>query len=59
MADKHCSDCKDGDHPDYDDNIRLVWVRDMDTNKLVKRSYMCAEHRQMYSDDGYFVGFCN
>jgi len=50
---KHCADCRDGEHDNYDNDVRLIVVRDPDTGRLFKRSYMCAEHRQMYTDDGY------
>lgn len=52
---KRCADCRDGEHPNYDDDVRLVVVRDPDTKKLVKRSYMCELHRTQYMDDGYEV----
>jgi hypothetical protein len=52
-AAKRCADCRDGEHPDYDNDIRLVVVRDPSTNKIVKRSYMCGEHREAYAQDGY------
>jgi len=56
---KQCADCRDGEHDNYDDDVRLVYVRDPDTNKLVKRSYMCGEHVEMYLKDGYDVVECN
>ena len=52
---KQCADCRDGEHDNYDDDVRLVRVTDPDTKKMVKRSYMCEGHRAMYIDDGYKV----
>lgn len=52
---RQCADCRDGEHENYDDLVKLTVVRDSDTNKLVKRSYMCGEHREMYAQDGYTV----
>ena len=52
---KQCADCRDGEHENYDNDVRLVYVKDPDTNKMVKRSYMCDLHRRMYEDDGYLV----
>ncbi len=53
-----CCECRNGEHPNYDENIELVYVKDPDTSKLVKRGWMCAEHRQAYLDDGYTVAKC-
>ncbi len=50
-----CADCRDGEHANYDENIKLVVVRDSDTGHIVRRAYMCAEHREMYDDDGYTI----
>ena len=50
---KRCADCRSGEHENYDDDVMLVVVRDPDTKKLVRRSYMCGEHRGAYLDDGY------
>jgi hypothetical protein len=55
---KRCSDCRDGEHTNYDDNVYMVVVHDPDTGKLVKRSYMCEAHRQAYYDDGYRLTKC-
>lgn len=55
---KQCADCRDGEHDNYDDDVMLVYVKDPETGKMRKRSYMCESHRQMYSDDGYEVTPC-
>ncbi len=47
-----CSDCSDGEHDNYDDDIEFVCVRD-ENGQFVKRAYMCSQHRQMYREDGY------
>lgn len=52
---KRCADCRDGEHPNYDDNVDMVTVKDPESKKIIKRSYMCNEHVFMYLDDGYEV----
>ena len=52
---KNCADCRDGEHDDYTEDIQLTVVRDPDTNRLIKRAYLCKEHRAMYLDDGYDI----
>ena len=55
---KQCADCRDGEHDNIDEYVELVYVRDPDTKKIVKRSYMCDSHQEMYLSDGYEVNFC-
>lgn len=60
MKIKQCADCRDGEHDNYDDEIRLVVIMDLDNRGgpfggLVKRSYMCETHREQYAQDGYGV----
>ncbi len=55
---KQCADCRDGEHDNYDDNVELVYVRDPDTKKIVRRSNMCSTHQSQYLDDGYEVKLC-
>lgn len=56
MTTKQCADCRDGEHENYDDDVVLVTVRDpYKPGRLVKRSYMCGDHRTMYLDDGYVL----
>jgi hypothetical protein len=50
-----CSDCRDGEHDNYDEDIHLVIVREPDNGKMLKRAYLCGEHISMYLDDGYKV----
>lgn len=52
---KRCADCRDGEHENYDEDVRLVTVRDPETGNLEKRAYLCAEHREMYAVDGFDV----
>lgn len=58
MKVKQCADCRNGEHDNYDDKVELVFVRDPDTKKIVKRANLCMEHRIMYRDDGYEVKLC-
>jgi len=55
---KQCTLCLQGEHDNYDDNVVLVYVRDDETNRIIKRSYMCESHRTMYENDGYIVLPC-
>lgn len=52
---KRCADCRDGEHDNYSDDVVLVVVKDPDTGKLVKRSYMCGDHIDQYLTDGHQV----
>lgn len=54
---KQCADCRDGDHENLSDEVELVTVKDPETGKLVKRSYMCTEHVDCYLSDGYNLYF--
>lgn len=53
---KRCADCRNGEHENYDNNIKLVYIRD--GNRICKRAYLCQEHRNMYFMDGYSVTYC-
>jgi len=51
-----CADCRDGEHDNYDDELKLVIIRDPDMpGRMVKRAYLCEHHREMYAEDGYAV----
>jgi len=52
---KQCADCRDGEHDNYDDDVKLVMVKETDERQFLKRAYMCKAHRNMYEDDGYEV----
>jgi len=52
---KQCADCRDGEHDNYDDEVRRTFVRDVDTGELIRRAWMCEAHREMYLEDGYDV----
>lgn len=52
---KPCAECRDGEHANYDDDVRLAIVRDPETKKIVKRAYLCGEHRAARRSDGYEV----
>lgn len=51
----NCSECRAGEHEDYDDDVRLVTVTDPETGKRIKRAKLCAEHREAMAGDGYDV----
>ena len=50
---RQCADCRNGEHANYDEDVRLTVLKNPDTGKLAKRAYLCHEHREMYADDGY------
>lgn len=50
---KRCSECRDSEHSNFDDDVDLVVVKDPETGKLVKRAYLCSEHVYMNLTDGY------
>ena len=55
---KHCADCRDGEHENYDDDVKLVMVKDPDERQFLKRAYLCGEHREMYAMEGCEVKSC-
>lgn len=55
LKEKQCADCRNGEHENYTNDVFLVYVRDPDTKKIIKRAYLCGEHRMMYLDDGYEI----
>ena len=50
-----CCQCRAGEHDNYDDDVRLVVVRDPDTGWIRLRGYCCANHRVAFADDGYKI----
>ncbi len=50
---RQCADCRAGEHENYDDDIMLTVIKDPDNGKLVKRAFLCWEHREAYAWDGY------
>jgi len=48
---KRCSECKLGEHENYDNNVRLCKV--YDEGRYVKRINICATHQEAYFDNGY------
>lgn len=66
---KQCADCRDGEHDNYDDDVRLVVVHETSESpqktygpvyvpaakRIVRRAYMCGAHREMYAEDGYLI----
>lgn len=51
---KLCCECRDGEHENYDDDVKLVTVRSED-GKLRLRGYICASHWGMLAEDGYVI----
>jgi len=48
-----CGECKDEGHPDYDEDVRLVVVRDPDDSSYNVRVKLCLKHRKMCTADGF------
>ena len=55
MMAKRCTECRKGEHENYDDNLDFVVVRDPDSGRLLGRWWLCEEHRTMYENDGCVV----
>ena len=55
---KLCIECVEGEHENYDDDVVLTRVYDVDEKsnaKLVRRASMCRTHRCKYDEDGYLI----
>jgi hypothetical protein len=52
---KRCCECRNGEHDDYGPVVGLCVVRDPETNRIVQRGYLCAEHVESRLNDGYNV----
>ncbi len=52
---RNCCECQKGEHPNYDEEVRLLMVREPDTGRLVVRGYICKEHAEAFAQDGYTV----
>ena len=50
-----CFECRNGEHEDFDDDVRMTLVRDPDTHKVYRRGYLCSEHRGVFESDGFIV----
>jgi len=46
-----CYECRNGDHPDYDNDIRKTVVSDPAGGRP-KTGFLCGEHRAAAEDDG-------
>jgi hypothetical protein len=55
---KHCCECRDGEHDNYTEDVRLYMVREGDTNKLVKSGYLCSDHVHCLLEDGFELKEC-
>jgi len=54
MPKGRCCECADGEHENFDEDVRLTIVRDPEINSVcIKVGWMCSEHRDMYEIDGY------
>lgn len=51
---KRCAECRNGEHDNYNDNVRLVVVKNPDGGR-VRRLLMCEDHVTACLDDGYEV----
>jgi len=55
---KPCKECRDGEHGNYDDDVRLVtvkWDHPEPQERCYTRAYLCSGHQSMKMDDGYTV----
>lgn len=51
---KLCKACMDGEHPNYDNDVRFCVVSEPG-EQLGRAMYLCGEHRQAALDDGYTI----
>lgn len=51
MKEKRCSECRDGEHDNYDDNVELCKV--YDNGKFLKKLLLCGAHQHCFLEDGY------
>lgn len=51
---KQCSECRDGEHENLDDDVQLCTVINPDGGRP-KRLYLCGEHVEQNLADGYLV----
>jgi hypothetical protein len=51
----NCCECRNGDHENYDDDVRRTLVREPDHLKVVLNAYLCGEHRTAAADDGFVL----
>lgn len=52
---KRCVDCREGEHDNYTDDVRLVAIIEPKTGNRVRRAWTCSEHITAYLDDGYEI----
>jgi hypothetical protein len=52
---KQCCECQDGEHENYNDDVRYVVIRDPDTKKIYRSGYICMDHIYSLEDLGYKV----
>ena len=51
---RRCHECRTGEHPNYDDDVRLCVVRDpSNQGRIILRACLCGEHRERFAADGY------
>ena len=50
-----CAECRDGEHDNLTNDVRLVLVRDPDTKRIVRRAWLCSDHISTNLEDGYEV----
>ena len=48
-----CSECRNSEHDNINDDVRLCIVRD--GHHIILRAYLCADHVWCFMDDGYNV----
>ena len=52
---KQCFECRNGEHDNLDDDVRMTTILDPDTGRLVGRGYLCGEHTVAKLDDGFNI----
>jgi len=55
MTIKQCFQCRNGEHENYDDDVRLFVISDPDKQERTKRGYLCGQHQMMAMEDGWNI----
>lgn len=56
MTPQPCCECRDGEHENYTDVVKLILWKDPDQSRMPpKRGWVCSEHIEALAQDGYKI----
>jgi hypothetical protein len=58
LTNRECFECAEGEHQNYDANVRLFKIYDPDTNKVIRSCFLCGQHQTTRLEDGYKLYDC-